>query len=71
MYCSKLPIGALSVWYRTQIYWSVFKDTNDGCVGSATRNEAKLAYENFLMASIAASSMVVHMKNTFLISLTG
>ena len=48
MHCSKPPIGALSVWYRTQMYWSVCNDTDDSCVDNATRDEAKLAYENFL-----------------------
>ena len=31
-YCSKPPIGVLSVWYRTQMYGSLFNDTNNGWI---------------------------------------
>ena len=34
MYRSKPPIGALSVLYRTHIYWSLCNDTDDGCVSN-------------------------------------
>ena len=48
MYCSKPPNGALSVWYRTQMYWSVYTQISNGYVDSVARAEAKLAYNNFL-----------------------
>ena len=48
MYCSKPPNGALSVCFRTQMYWSVYTETDDTCVDSAARVEAKVAYKIFL-----------------------
>ena len=47
MYCCKPPDGALSVCYRTQMYWSVYTETDDTCFDSAARVEAKLAYKIF------------------------
>ena len=48
LHCSRPPDGALSVYYKTKMYWSVCTETNYIGVNSAARAEAKLAYKNFL-----------------------